>query len=558
MARLVVDSGIDAGMVYPLTSGRITIGRSPSNTIQIIDKRTSRMHAEIQCRSNNVVIRDLGSKNGTLVNDIVVEEEHTLSSGDRVLIGETILIFERDTEEIRAEENHSSIRLVTEVDWGKEDGAIEAGFSPSTTPKQVQAIPAQVKDSTQRLRLLLQVGDAIRTETEITPLLETVMDLLFSLLQPDRAFIMLMDRKTQALVPNVCRLGNGSADSGEIKVSRTIVNRCLNDRVSILVSDALSDSRFSKSESIAMQRIRSAIVAPLIFQEQVFGVLYFDTKNRLSAYRHEELELATGIANQTAIALSNISMQRKMIEQRTLEREMEIAREIQTRLLPMAMPTVPGWDFAATSVPAKQVGGDYYDFMELSDGRQGIAIADVSGKGVPAAILTASVRSALQAEARAGIRTVDELLGHLNEMVYRDTASNMFVTMIFSILHPETGSYEYGNAGHPYPLLFTKDGGFEELENGGCFLGIGAHTEYDSAQVTILEGATLVLYSDGVTDTQSPSGELYGRKRLIDVVRANLENSAEGLLQAIVADTQDFQADSEQFDDFTLVIIHRN
>jgi len=557
VARLVVESGIDAGMVYPLLPGQITVGRSPTNAIQIIDKRTSRVHAQFTCKNHEITVKDLGSKNGTLVNDLVVDNDHPLHNGDRILIGETTLLFERDPGESTCSTGAtSSVRLVADMAWGHEKGAMEAGVvTLSATPPATVNVE-EMGDATQRLRLLLQVGDAIRTENEVDPLLETVISLLFALLQPDRAFIMLKDQKSQALVPHVTRLTNGVSHE-EIAVSRTIIDRSLNDRVSLLVSDALSDVRFAKSESIVIQKIRSAIVAPLIYQDDVLGVMYFDTRNRASAYTEAELELATNIANQTAIVLSNIEMQKKMIEQRTLEREMEIARDIQTHLLPRSMPVLAGYDFAAFSAPAKHVGGDYYDFLSLSENQLGVAIADVSGKGVPAAILTASVRSALQAEVRAGFQSVAALLEHLNELVYRDTASNMFVTLIFAVLNGESGLFEYGNAGHPYPLLFDANGNLAELEVGGCFLGIGEQMRYSGGTATVPPGGTLILYSDGVTDTQSPDGELFGRKRLIEVIRKNLGTPAEELRKAIFRDTQRFQGDTEQFDDFTLIIIRR-
>lgn len=541
-------------MVYPIHNGRMTVGRSPECAIQIIDKRTSRVHAEFSCDDEKVTIRDLGSKNGTLINDVQITGDQTVYNGDKILIGETIFVFESDPGEKNPAQS-TSVRLVTEKIWGLEKGSLGAGV-PVHMP-ETPVSPIEVDDPTERLKILLQVSDAVRTAHEVKPLLETVMDLLFTFLQPDRAFIMLLDAKTQELSSHVTRFRNTSIPE-EITVSKTIVDKALKDKLSLLVSDALSDVRFKRSESIVIQKIRSAIVAPFIFQDEIMGVLYFDTKSRASAYGNEELELATGIANQTAIALSNISMQRKMIEQRTFEREMEIAREIQCRLLPRKMPEIPGYDFAAINAPAKQVGGDYYDFLSLSEDELGIAIADVSGKGVPAAILIASVRSALQAEGRAGIQSVVSLLEHLNELVYRDTASDMFVTMVFSILHPSSGLFQYANAGHPYPLLFTHDGEYVELEIGGCFLGIGEKMQYGCGTAILAPGGTLILYSDGVTDTQSPNGDLYGRKRLIEVAQKNLDGTAENLLKAIVADTKKYQGDAEQFDDFTLVVVRRN
>lgn len=555
MARLVVESGPDEGMVYHLSPGAMTVGRSPSNAIQIIDKRTSRQHAEFRYDKDQVTVRDLGSKNGTNVNDKPVEGEQVLHNGDRILIGETILVFERDPDESEAGGGtSSSVRLVADMAWGHEKGAMEAGVGePSPLAPEGQAEEA-VKDSTQRLRMLCQISDALRSIYDLEPLLETVMDSLFALLQPDRAFIMLVDERTNRLTPHAVRFRDQD-EAQEIAISRTIVDRCLQDRLSLLVADALSDVRFKASQSIVIQKIRSAICAPMICRDMVMGVIYFDTKSRPAAYDREELELATGIANQTAIGLANIRLQGRIIEQRTLEREMEIAKEIQTRLLPRVMPKVPNFEFSALSAPAKKVGGDYYDLLTLPDDRIGLAIADVSGKGVPAAILIASVRSALQAEGLRGSASAAEILEHLNDLAYRDTANNMFVTMVYGVLNARTRIFEYANAGHPYPLLFAADGGLTELETGGCFLGISPVVQYVKGLAVLQPGSTLVLHSDGVTDTLSPSGELYGRKRLIETVRQNLSKSAWELRDLIYEDTQEFQGSAEQFDDFTLLVV---
>ncbi|MCX7016842.1 MAG: SpoIIE family protein phosphatase [Candidatus Sumerlaeota bacterium] len=556
MARLVVSSGPDEGLVYSLVPGVLTIGRSPDNAIQVVDKKSSRQHAELRVENGAVTLRDLGSKNGTLLNGDKLQGEVRLHSGDKILIGETTLVFERSADEAPCDESTSkSVRLVADLPWGHEKGTMAAGVrKPAAAAAATAPVPAEsVKDATRRLQIICQISDAIRTTYEVDPLLDIVMESLFSLLGPDRAFILLYDETSTTLVPRATRLREPEGE--DIAVSRVIIDHCLQDRVSVLVSDALSDVRFKASKSIHIQKIRSAICAPMICQDDVMGVIYFDTKNRPAAYDQAELEFATSLANQTAMALANIRLQERAIKQRTLEREMEIARDIQTRLLPRSMPKTEDFEFAAISVPAQKVGGDYYDLLQLPDGRIGVAIADVSGKGVPAAILIASVRSALQAEGPRTDASAAEVLEHLNDLVYHDTAVNMFVTMVYGILNPKTRVFEYANAGHPYPLLFAPDGGLTELETGGCFLGISPKMAYVKGLAVLPPGGTLLLYSDGVSDTLSPAGELYGRKRLVELVRANLHLSARELRDLIYHDTQQFQKDAEQFDDISVVVI---
>jgi sigma-B regulation protein RsbU (phosphoserine phosphatase) len=557
VARLVADTGIDEGTVYPLSRTATTVGRSPDNQIQVIDKRTSRRHAEFVFQGGHYVVRDLESRNGTLVNDIPLKDAQPLQHGDRVLIGETTLVFERDADdEISTATGTTSVRLVPNLAWGQEADAMEAGVAELGPPQSAEGLEGEEETdsgATKRLRIVYELADALRSHLETEPLLETIMASVFNLLRPDRAFIMLSDPQSGELYPGATRLAEGQPD--EIAVSRTIVDRCLAERVSLLVSDALSDVRFKRSESVVIQNIRSAICAPMICRDSILGVIYLDTKARASAYERAELQLATGIANQAAISLSNNRLHEQIIAHKTFEREMEIARDIQTRLLPRSMPKVENFEFSAMSMPAKQVGGDYYDLLELPDGRTGIALADVSGKGVPAAILTASVRSALKAEIRREGATVCEVLENLSELVFNDTSSSMYVTMVYCILNADHATLEYSNAGHPYPLLFSHDGELSELEAGGCFLGISEVASFTRGHATIPPGATLILYSDGVTDSLSPEEEIYGVQRLIDVIRKNLSVSPNKLREVIYQDTLDFRQGAEQFDDFTLIVV---
>jgi sigma-B regulation protein RsbU (phosphoserine phosphatase) len=561
VARLAVDSGIDKGMVYPLEPGAITLGRSTNNAIQIIDKRASRHHVEVRLEDGQVFLRDLESKNGTFINGDRLEGEIELNNGDRFRIGDTTVVFERDADDERPKKKTTTVRLVGGGEWGRERSVMDAGVTQARAKETIEAfggaeeIGAAVKNPTERLRFLYQLSEVIRSTHELDALVDTVMQALAALLQPDRAFLMFADERSGEMKPFAVKIQEGSSEDDEIAISRTIVERCIKDRVSLLIDDALSDQRFKASESIVIQKIGSAICAPMIYQDEVLGVIYLDTKRSAAAYGQEELELATGIANQTVTGVVNIRLENRMIEQRAMELEMEIARDIQMRLLPARMPEVPNYEFSAMSIAAKKVGGDYFDFLELNEDNLGIALADVSGKGVPAAILIASVRSALQAEGLRQGATVTEILEHLNHQVFRDTASNMFVTMVYGVLHPKTSVFEYVNAGHPYPLLFGPSGSLTELETGGCFLGVSETIDYVKGHAVIRPGSTLVVYSDGVTDTMSESEELYGRRRLIELIRDNLRLSAEDLRELIYQSTLEFRGDAEQFDDFTLMVI---
>ena len=554
MSRLVVENGNDKGMIFPLVQQCITIGRSASNAIQLVDRRVSRHHVELRADGSNYRIKDLDSKNGTYVNGKLIEDEHLLANGDRAQVGDTILVFEHEVEpERRPEDTTKIVRLVPEKTWGEPAGTRSAG---TQLPGKVVLDTTEgeyLKDTHHRLEILYEVTDAIRTVLDLNLLLEKIMNIIFSVMQPDRGFIMLRDDPTGELLPRVVK--KRTPDEESITVSRTIVDQCIQDRVSVLVSDTSRDRRFQAAESVIMHKIRSAICSPLIYKDEVLGVIYVDTKSRLGAYGEAELDLLTGISNQSAVAIANAKLHAQVVEQQKLQKEMEIARSIQMNLLPRSYPQLPGYEMSAMSKPAERVGGDYYDFLPLAQRRCGLAMGDVSGKGVPAALLIATLRASLQIEAMLPNASVTKIMEKLNKITCRDATNDMFASMIYGILDPLQQSFEYVNAGHCHPLLFDETGQLRTLGLGGHLLGIVETAEYEKEVVTISPGSTLIIYSDGVTDTMNSAGDLYGVERLIEFVRDHLAMRAEVLRDTIYHNCLEFRAGAEQFDDFTLLVL---
>jgi len=288
----------------------------------------------------------------------------------------------------------------------------------------------------------------------------------------------------------------------------------------------------------------------------VLGVIYIDAQGAAGVrYTNDEMELLNGIANQAAIAIQNARLYREAIQRQRLERELEIARSIQMNLLPTTYPALPGLSLSAMSLPARQVGGDYYDFIPLPDGRLALVMADVSGKGVPAAMLTASVRASVHMELlRPTGSPLPEAVSAVNRWACRSASTGMFLTLFVGVFDSVGRTLEYVNAGHCFPLLFRADAQHEALESGGPVLAVKEDAEYATGVVRVGEGDTLIIYSDGVVDTLSPSDELFGLERLLKVVRRNLGRDVQGLRDAVYEATLEFRAEREQFDDLTLIV----
>jgi sigma-B regulation protein RsbU (phosphoserine phosphatase) len=270
-------------------------------------------------------------------------------------------------------------------------------------------------------------------------------------------------------------------------------------------------------------------------------------------------DLATSF-NEMAAAVKK--GQEEAIERERLERELATAREIQEKLLPHEMPDVPGFEITGTSLPSQQVGGDYFDFLDIDGGQLGIAIADVSGKGIPAALLMANLQASLHAQVyQSG--EVAEVAHRINNLLYKSTDAHMFVTFFYGILDRQKSVFTTTNAGHNPPLLFKSDGRIERLSEGGLILGFQPDIEYSQQTVVIEPGEVIVLYTDGITEAADPSSEmvsddLFGTERLLDVVRENSSKSAREIQAAILDAIANHTKNAPQFDDITLVVIKRN
>lgn len=584
MHRLILQNGQDAGKIYVLDQPMLTVGRSVTNHIQIVDRRMSRNHAEIHTNGGRVILRDLGSKNGTLLNGEPVNGSLELHPGDRISFGDTECLFTADdmpgappsrppapatdpsttplpVRMAESSPSSSGFRVVEEHQWGRAKQSVRAGFDPSqgtmigSVPRGASA--DDLRDLTRRLDVMYQLTDAIRSVFTLDELLDRIMEIIQNLMHPDRSYLLLIEPKTGELHPALVKsLEQG--DKREVHISTSITQRSITEGVAILVSDAAADQRFNASESIIMNRIRTAMVAPMIYKDESLGVIYIDTQSRALAFSNEELEMLTSIANQAAVAIVNARLHSQLVEQHKLAREMEIARTIQMNLLPKTYPDLPGYQLSAMSLPAKQVGGDYYDFIKLPDKRIGLAIADVSGKGVSAAILTATTRSYLLSETQHKDATLGQALDRINRMIHRDVAGGqMYVTMVLGYLDPTDGSMEYINAGHAYPVLIHPNGETEFLDIGGVFLGIMEDNNFEFGHTTIPPGGVLVMYTDGVTDILDPDGKSFGNDRFLDLLRDKQHLSAEEIRNSIYQTCLKHRSTADQFDDFTLIVCKR-
>jgi sigma-B regulation protein RsbU (phosphoserine phosphatase) len=333
----------------------------------------------------------------------------------------------------------------------------------------------------------------------------------------------------------------------------------MRSREPLLVEDVEADnSDTCEAEWLRSEGFRGHAVVPLVVDSRSIGVLMIDVRQpRL--WNQDEVRFLRLMANQAAIAIEQARLHREEIERQRLDQELAVGRQIQLSMLPEGRPALPGWAFDAFYQPARQVGGDFYDFFELpgEPGRLGIVIADVADKGVPAALMMALSRAVIRAAALEG-RGPAATLRQANQLILKDSRDSLFVTAFYGVLDTGSGRLTYANAGHNRPLwLRLETGEVRELAARGIALGAIEEAELEERAIDLAPGDLLVLYTDGVTEAMDVEGEPFGVERLRQVVAAHSEASPEQVVAAVDGAVSDFTGDVPQSDDIALFVVRQ-
>jgi serine phosphatase RsbU (regulator of sigma subunit) len=304
------------------------------------------------------------------------------------------------------------------------------------------------------------------------------------------------------------------------------------------------------------------VVVPLVSQGELIGLLNLGPRLSQQEYSADDRKLLNDLATQTAPAVQVAQLvrqqQQQAQERERIEQELRVARLIQQTLLPKSLPDLPGYDVAAYYQPAREVGGDFYDFMELEDDRFGLVVGDVTDKGVPAALVMATTRTLLRASAQR-LDSPGQVLKRVNEVMVQDIPPNMFITCLYAILEPETGLLSYANAGHDLPYRRkAAAGGAEELRATGMPLGLMPGMEYEEKEIVLERGDSVLFYSDGLVEAHDPQREMFGFPRLQGLV-AGHRTGGEAMVDFLLSELSRFTGDEwEQEDDITLVTLERS
>ncbi|MBN1477453.1 SpoIIE family protein phosphatase [Candidatus Sumerlaeota bacterium] len=542
---LRVISGPQGGMTFPLIGEFIMLGREPRLGIKIADPMVSRHHAVLSFDQDAAILEDIGSTNGTFLNGAPVEMEIVLQSGDEIRMGSTRMIYVAPEEE---------------------PGALSTNHLPHTRvdvqvplPGTLPQLRPELLDRQQIMTLLRWSTRLHEIESELA-LAEELASISIQVTRAERAVVLL--RRPGETV-NLVAVASRSRLSGKrpvLPISRALMRRAV-ATAQVVHSlgpgdDPVEGDPFLERSDPVRDQLGAVICAPMIYQDTVWGGIHLDATVETRALSREDALMAGNLGHQTAAALAALDMRNRLREQERTEREMSIARDLQESQLPKELPPLPGdWSWAVLAKPARMVGGDYHDAWQTNDGRWAVALGDVSGKGVPAALMLSAMRAYLHAEASRGGVQASSVITQLNQWAAAESPRHMFMSMLFGLLDTRTGEFSHTNAGHPPPLLVTAGEKTRRLECGGLILGVQGGEIYEQETLTLQPGQMLVMFSDGVTDVFNPNREVFGEEGLIELIEASRDQTPEMICRRIWEATRSFLGESEPPDDFTVLII---
>jgi len=407
-----------------------------------------------------------------------------------------------------------------------------------------------------QLSSLVELGMLLNSTLELKEVQRRATEAATTIVEAEAGSLLLIDEKTNELFFDVA-LGEkgGKVKEVRLKLGEGIAGWVAQHGRPLVVQDTKSDPRFSKKADEKTGFVTNTMLCvPVKFKEKTIGVLQAINKIDGKHFLEEDAEILSSLANQVAIAVENARLCEEIKEKERLEEDLKIAHQIQTAFLPKDMPKLEGFDIFGECVPAKEVGGDFFDFLPVDRDRLGFVIADVAGKGVPAALFTTMCKSLIWSLSKNSNSPKDVLI-RLNKLILEIQQSDMFITSFYGILDKQNKLLRYSNAGHNPPILYHGDDKFEKLKTRGKPLGIFEKIDLEERIVALSPGDIIVFYTDGVTDAADSEGKRFGEDRLKAVISKNGERSAEALTHSIFDSQKDFVQEEPQFDDITIVVL---
>jgi serine phosphatase RsbU (regulator of sigma subunit) len=528
----------------PLQGDRFTVGRSGIAELCFPDDAgLSRQHMMLERDGDEWTVQDLGSKNGTLVNNIPLRAKLRLKPGDRITAGHLAIVFDDKGAAAGPAEG------VVVFESGEPDppstSTIFTSLEGALSSQTIVDRPGQ--HGAKQVEVLLRVGQELAGRGTLADLFPRILDLAIEGVGAQRGVVMTLEGERLEV----------KANKGEgFRISSAVRDRVLNEKASVLVRDAQLDEAFRERMSIVEQKVRTMMAVPLQTEKRIIGLIYVDSPNMFRAFTKDDLSLLTVVANVAAIRIEHARLAEVEEIERRMARDLDQAAEIQRGSLPGSAPQVPGAELAGYNAACRTVGGDYYDFFAYPNGRVAMVLGDVSGKGMPASLMMMGLQARVQVLADEP-QNLAAVMNRLNKITCRNCPSNRFITFFFCVLDPATGELAYCNAGHNPPVIVRANGTVEYLDDGGPVLGILPIANYSEYRAKLERDDTLAIYSDGVTEANNANEEEFGDERFAEVLKANREKSAPEIVAAVNRALTEFAAGSPPADDITLIVARR-
>jgi serine phosphatase RsbU (regulator of sigma subunit) len=539
LPRLAVRDALGNLHEIEVSNTPFTMGRQGDNDLVLLDSRISRRHARILQDGGGYFIEDAGSRHGTYVNRERIQSCR-LKSGDQISLGVadtyTISFF------------------------------LDQAILPELLEKLGRAAESPAPQL-QHLGLLLQMAQMMHRAPALEEVLATLVDSSLGLANAERGLLFLRDEKGGLPLRLARHRGGTYLSTDMTDYSRQVVERVAKTGLEEVLLEEEVTGQAAQETAVIRAGVRGIVALPLqkhpltevtgeTIQRtapELMGVLYLDTRSHPTAVTGLDRQVLQALALEGATVIENARLFRVAREQERIQHEFSLARRIQQGLLPRELPQSDYFQLQAVTMPSETVGGDYYDVVQLPNGRYGFAVADVSGKGLPGAMLAANLQGAFAAVA-AGDPEICELFQRVNEFLVERTPSEMYATVLYGVLAPD-GNFNFISAGHVPPLIVRGDGTVESVASSNFPMGLFARATFDETRARLAAGDMVVICSDGVTEARVPEGELFGEARLVAALRPCAGKSAEEACERVVGAVQEFVGSAPQADDLTLVVL---
>jgi len=532
---------------YAVDVDSLVIGRSSRCDLAVADRCLSRQHLRLFQLDGTWMVEDLGSRNGTRVNGLLISKPSAVRVGDAIAVSTSLIVVggaAADGSESTWDHTQSVFRAATEI---LSDSARELA-------QPVTAENAELQRATNQLRVLNDVHLALADSLTTEELFDAVLDRVFAHLQPKHGAVFLKHGEELIRVA-----GRSQTDITEdFPESTSLAREVIDKGLAAVVHDTRTDARFAGAESLVDAGVRTLIAAPLLTPDGALGMIVLSSTLAETQFAERDMELLVVVASATGLKMRNLALAEEAAERQRFEREVALARRIQVALLPAEMPQIPGIEIFGRNIPSRGVSGDYYQVVERADGDEvAIVIADVSGKGIAASLLTGYVDALFNAYLGEGLGP-REIFNRVSPQMNSKTPVEQFATAFLGIYTVATGAIRFASAGHDPTILVRASGEVELLNPTGMPLGLMPEAVYTASEAHVEPGDTLVLYTDGITEAARPDDEMFERERLIEVCREHRGESPEELAVSIDATVDAFVEGVPYHDDRTLVILRRS